>query len=767
MSGITLAPTSGLNLTLEGSVGFFQIARRSGASSQESIEVAFLETHVGFDPSHAANAEMLKQLTPFREIFDYKQLEFDEIMQRDIDDARVSTELIPYLLDAAANNTVKFFPPIVAVVLPMVDGAWKPSRLYPAVTRAKDVPLTARPDLAGNRIRSGSVGSEAFEFEYPVVEGRSHLHDIARLRLNTNKVRLVIIDGQHRAMALLALYRNLRDDWSDLRRSPFKDYYSEWTRESIGEFQLDRIHLPVVICAFPDLADGYEGDFDVVKAARSTFLTLNKTARKVSASRNKLLDDRDLMSHFLRSTLSHIKSRDRNAEDWLRIWNVELDQYRDRVKIESPVACTGVAHIYYMIEHSMFAENGDLDGVKPRSGKFGNRGHLESSLFRRLEAEELLGADIAAKLKRNTYTSESADRLAIQFHERYGKFILSVFDQFLPLRYHNEATLSLYQQLDNESVPQVRSILYEGQNIGRSFEEYFAHVKQRCVDMSDAGRRVPPELDASLQHLKTTSERVSEARKILRRKRADLLADRLSDKPKLKLGGNSYQPLFYHATDLFYDNVYCSVAFQAALVCGFFNVVESAEDRARENGRTVDRDTEFKTYLRSLNDVFAPTTLSRLRSLIRAFHFGVEGDSPAEWTKVPTNARFHGVVTQQEMKPDDWPKYQYILLEIWASENADIEVVRKDLRDHCRKQVFRRLHDYLESQFCEREKVVRASLNASQRSDVFKNTFDVFDEFLKALGLSTKDKRVDQATAREWMADPMSAMDAEPEPISE
>lgn len=61
-------------------------------------------------------------------------------------------------------------------------------------------------------IRSGEVGSEAFQFEYPMVDKRPHNFDYVRLKLNSNRVRLVIIDGQHRAMALLALYRNLKDD---------------------------------------------------------------------------------------------------------------------------------------------------------------------------------------------------------------------------------------------------------------------------------------------------------------------------------------------------------------------------------------------------------------------------------------------------------------------------------------------------------------------------------------------------------------------------
>src|SRR5436190_4951393 len=113
-------PKSALDLELEGSIGSFRIGD-SGSSVNRSTEVLFIETHVGFDPQIDSNDKLLKHLAPVREIFPSHLLGFDEIMQRDIDDARVSTELIPYLLDRRSRGGVKFFPPIVIVVLPVKD----------------------------------------------------------------------------------------------------------------------------------------------------------------------------------------------------------------------------------------------------------------------------------------------------------------------------------------------------------------------------------------------------------------------------------------------------------------------------------------------------------------------------------------------------------------------------------------------------------------------------------------------------------------------
>ena len=56
---------------------------------------------------------------------------------------------------------------------------------------------------------------------------------------------------------LSPLYRNLKDQWSDERRAPFKEYYSEWTPNYINQFNLSEINLPVILCTVPSLDTGY------------------------------------------------------------------------------------------------------------------------------------------------------------------------------------------------------------------------------------------------------------------------------------------------------------------------------------------------------------------------------------------------------------------------------------------------------------------------------------------------------------------------------
>ncbi|TOA27336.1 hypothetical protein, partial [Vibrio parahaemolyticus] len=72
--------------------------------------------------------------------------------------------------------------------------------------------------------------------------------------------------------------------------------------------------------------------------------------------------------------LSKIKNDDNNilADSNFQIHNVELDQSGDRMKIQSPVAITGVTHLHYMIEHILL-DSSNINGISKRDGRFKTR----------------------------------------------------------------------------------------------------------------------------------------------------------------------------------------------------------------------------------------------------------------------------------------------------------------------------------------------------------------------------------------------------------
>jgi hypothetical protein len=159
MSFICKTP-SALNVVIPGTAGSFAVSRKGTTST--AVEVNYILTHVALGTP--SQQQLLDMLAPVREVFDLEQLGFEEIMQRDIDDSRVSLDLIPYLLDNRNTGLVKLFPPIVVVVLPLQELSRKPAAKYAEVTKSQQ----ADEHNAGytwETTTAGQVGREQFSFK--------------------------------------------------------------------------------------------------------------------------------------------------------------------------------------------------------------------------------------------------------------------------------------------------------------------------------------------------------------------------------------------------------------------------------------------------------------------------------------------------------------------------------------------------------------------------------------------------------------------------
>ncbi|MDB9344935.1 DNA sulfur modification protein DndB [Nodularia spumigena CS-586/05] len=723
---------SALNLTIEGSIGSFRVGK--GREGQNSIEVKYFLTHVGLDFSSSANEALLSHLAPVREIFDLNQLDFDEIMQRDIDDARVSSELIPYLLDEKSVDLVKLFPPIVVVVLPVNEGENRPAKLYPTVT-TYEKPET---EEEGQYIlRSGSIGQEVFQFEQPISEGQKLQHDLVRFKLNTHKTRLVIVDGQHRAMALLALYRNLKDQWSDEKRAPFKEYYSEWTPKYIQKFNLKEINLPIILCTFPSLDEQYSGEFDLRKAARTVFLTLNREARKVSRTRNILLDDNDIIAYFLRSYLSKVKQKDQRSSSSLRISNIELDQSdKDKLKIESPIAITGVSHLYYIIEHLLLNNGSEVKGAKPRSGNFAKRKDLNLCMQKyRLNGRNLLGSEMADSTKRDNFTIAVAEKLREQFDEKYGHLILAIFEGFILYENHNKAVLDLEQKIESYQDRQLKPILFEGQGISRVFDAHRENLKNKIQETELSNI---PEIQSITQRLDATAKRVNKAVEDFRYERANLCIKLISDKAVLKNSeGNISDGVVQWFSNDLYDNILKTVAFQSGLICGFWGEIEKISIKLEED---LNFQEYLEEYIEQLNNFFIPHSSSQLKKLVHIFTGEIVGDI-SDWKIIPTNYTFRNIVYRGEMQPDQWTKYKYLILEIWHPTNEFLENTINEEREKCREQIFSALYNLYKSEYCKENSKFEDNLDEDEKNIIFNKTFAAYNMFLKNVNKKSLDQQ--------------------------
>ena len=154
-----------------------------GELGKSHFGVRFLQT--------ALHISEINKLTLVSEIADSEQWPVRELFQRDVDEERVRTMLMPYF---KKPTKIKFFNPLTIVVLP-ID---RSGRVLQAVseTRSEDT------EYAEGTLAQCLEAKGYYKIQVP--EDRPQWSCV---RWNSDKVKLVAVDGQHRLSALQRIYR--------------------------------------------------------------------------------------------------------------------------------------------------------------------------------------------------------------------------------------------------------------------------------------------------------------------------------------------------------------------------------------------------------------------------------------------------------------------------------------------------------------------------------------------------------------------------------
>src|SRR5690606_9730232 len=97
-------------IELNGQSGQFDI-------DNKSIKVRYFSTFASNSNDSHDSMALLRELKPMRERVKARDISnLDSLLQRDLNDNRVASELIPYLIDE--RSPVAFFPAILAVLIP-------------------------------------------------------------------------------------------------------------------------------------------------------------------------------------------------------------------------------------------------------------------------------------------------------------------------------------------------------------------------------------------------------------------------------------------------------------------------------------------------------------------------------------------------------------------------------------------------------------------------------------------------------------------------
>ena len=128
-------------------------------------------------------------------------------------------------------------------------------------------------------------------------------------------------------------------------------------------------------------------------------------------------------------------------------------------------------------------------------------------------------------------------------------------------------------------------------------------------------------------------------------------------------------------------------------------------------------------YITALNALFAPKNKKDLEALMHTFEG--ELNTQDEPKLVPGGPTFRQVVLSGEMQPAEWPKFRYLLIELWNSSNDPIRAMLEEDRARGREQVARLLYQRRLRAHCE-EPVSYTHLDVYKRQPVSITTSKIF-----------------------------------------
>lgn len=435
------------------------------------------------------------QLRPVREVLDPKKLDFNQLLQRDLDDHRVATQLLPYLLQSSQTGPA-FFPPVMAVLLPFSGN--RPSDHFPV----GDAPQFD--DVDGVRMRAERFGS-AYQVQRLVDPRNDDLHTIklGRVSWNDEEAKLVVLDGQHRAMALIAIDRTINETWKSNSGEKFRHFYEHRVRKILqdagGTIDLDRVEVPVVVCWFPDLNGGSANPH---QAARKIFVDVNKEARTPSEARLVLLSDASLMNIFTRALLNRL----REPQPPMPLFAIEYDNPdKDTARPVRWTVLTNLNLLKAAVEYTLFCPPKYLSDMGTRFGGRKPESEMNARMRDQLDLKGHLSEVIEGddhRIERGQITDEAfpPSKLPVlinQFMGSWGNAILTLLGGVLPYRAHCEALQELYDKwlTDDAMASLAHDALFVGVGMYWTLRSSHQHWVEESREAQRNSQHVPAKPD--------------------------------------------------------------------------------------------------------------------------------------------------------------------------------------------------------------------------------------------------------------------------------
>ena len=673
-----------------------------------TIRAKYILTKIKPGNNDAWECVLASKMRPWREVFNVEELSFDELLQRDLDDSRVAHDLIPYLLGESGDRA-KFFPPILAIIVPRKQVGSGIERFYPT------------PNLQDEFIEKYG---ELFDFKQVV--WKKQPTPLAHLSYDRQRSAFIIADGQHRAMAVLALHRQLNDSWED---NPFASYYDHIT---VTSEQVENIELPTCIIYFPDLHEGNSGlreeGIDLNSVCREIFLVVNRNAKRVSESRELLLDDEDIAAHLMRQTLSELKDPSTESVGSARIYSIsygdsdaEIGQ-KEVISGQFEYSSAIALHKIHRAISFGIGEAFTLDRYSDISDRRRTKNKNRPS-------EILLGTDVD-QLTTLPYDSgkvlprTQVDEIVKKLGKLADTALVNLFNKFRPFEVHNRELQSLKAKLLQ---PYVRSVIeqkkayaliFEGSGVRNIFESHFKRLKEEKDERSGEEQIVIDRLQHQINHCESVERVLDYHERDFQRCRACrffginynvFYGDNNDNSSAQRMLEGKARKLFQTLS---------TQAFQLGYAMAIFTIIEELKSVQSTESSFQYQDrlelVQFVTeiYLTALNTYFSP----KESTVHRALNGYITESRASVFDANDSGLRGLLAMSVNELNERQWRFFRYAILEIvhspicWSAAEEKMKQIDSEWTLAWYKTAICRI---VEGIISEREKYIEDAINAS------------------------------------------------------
>jgi len=180
------------------------------------------------------------------------------------------------------------------------------------------------------------------------------------------------------------------------------------------------------------------------------------------------------------------------------------------------------------------------------------------------------------------------------------------------------------------------------------------------------------------------------------------------------------------AIDRLFSDVFSTVAFQTAVVCTYAEAVQIALGDAKHSTQKL-----LDEYVEAINGLLKPKNVNDLKALLLAF----EGEL-AVYPEVKLTVggpTFRQVVLPGELQPAEWPKYRYLVLELWKPDTPELKALIDEDRTRARSAVAQSLYRRRLATFCQENRIDEASLNKEVKAEILVKSKTMYEAFLGAI----------------------------------